>query len=82
MSPADKEVLEAYGAAVVECSWARIDEVPMSRIGGHCERLRMIMEDMDVNDSTVPCCDESSQLRQTLAIELCRSFCCCILYMR
>ena len=40
MSPADKEILESYGAAVVECSWARIEEVPMSRIGGRCERLR------------------------------------------
>jgi len=40
VSPADKDVLEEYGAAVVECSWARIGEVPMSRIGGRCERLR------------------------------------------
>ena len=82
VSPADKEILEAYGAAVVECSWARIDEVPMSRIGGRCERLRMIFEDMDVNDSAIPRCYESSQLRQTLAIKLCRSLCCCILYLR
>ena len=41
MSPADNEILEESGAAVVECSWARIDEVPMSRIGGRCERLRI-----------------------------------------
>lgn len=82
MSPADKEILNAYGAAVVECSWARIDEVPMSRIGGRCERLRMIFEDMDVNDSAIPRRYESSQLRQTLAVKLCRSFCCCVLYMR
>jgi pre-rRNA-processing protein TSR3 len=81
VSPADKEILEAYGAAVVECSWARVDEVPMSRIGGRCERLRMLFKDVDVNDSAIPCCDESSQLRQTLAIELCRSLCYCILYM-
>jgi pre-rRNA-processing protein TSR3 len=39
VSPADNEILEGFGAAVVECSWARIDEVPMSRIGGRCERL-------------------------------------------
>ena len=60
MSPADKEILEAYGAAVVECSWARIDEIPMSRIGGRCERLRMLFKDVDVNDSAIPCCNESS----------------------
>lgn len=39
LSPADKELLEQYGAAVVECSWKRVDEVPFSRIGGKCERL-------------------------------------------
>src|SRR5262245_16172432 len=35
----DNEVLEQYGAAVVEASWNRIEEVPFSRIGGKCERL-------------------------------------------
>ncbi|KAL9089561.1 MAG: hypothetical protein Q9159_002439 [Coniocarpon cinnabarinum] len=39
LSPVDRELLEQYGAGVVECSWKRIDEVPFSRIGGKCERL-------------------------------------------
>lgn len=39
VSATDKELLEQYGAAVVECSWARIKEVPWSKIGGKCERL-------------------------------------------
>ncbi|KAF2233751.1 RLI and DUF367 domain protein [Viridothelium virens] len=39
LSLADKELLEKFGAAVVECSWKRVDEVPFSRIGGKCERL-------------------------------------------
>ncbi|ETI24894.1 hypothetical protein G647_04264 [Cladophialophora carrionii CBS 160.54] len=39
LSPADRELLEQYGAAVVECSWIRLQEVPFSRIGGKCERL-------------------------------------------
>ena len=39
LSPADRELLEQYGAAVVECSWVRVEEVPFSRIGGKCERL-------------------------------------------
>ena len=39
VSPADRDLLEQFGAAVVECSWKRVDEVPFSRIGGKCERL-------------------------------------------
>lgn len=39
LSPADRELLEQFGAAVVECSWVRIKEVPWTRIGGKCERL-------------------------------------------
>lgn len=39
VSAADKELLEQRGAAVVECSWARIKEVPWAKIGGKCERL-------------------------------------------
>lgn len=39
VSPADTEILEEFGAAVVECSWARTAEVPWSKIGGKCERL-------------------------------------------
>jgi pre-rRNA-processing protein TSR3 len=39
VSPADTALLVQYGAAVVECSWNRVDEVPFARIGGKCERL-------------------------------------------
>lgn len=39
ISKEDKALLEQYGAAVVEASWKRIDEVPFGRIGGKCERL-------------------------------------------
>jgi pre-rRNA-processing protein TSR3 len=39
VSPADRELLEQHGAAVVECSWVRVKEVPWARIGGKCERL-------------------------------------------
>lgn len=37
--PDDREVVETHGAAVVECSWARIDEIPFGKIGGRHERL-------------------------------------------
>lgn len=39
VSPADRELLETYGAAVVECSWARTKEIQWSKVGGKCERL-------------------------------------------
>ena len=39
LSPADRPTLEQYGAAVVEASWKRIDEVPFNRIGGPNPRL-------------------------------------------
>ena len=39
VSPADKDLMEQFGAAVVECSWVRIKEVPWAKIGGKCERL-------------------------------------------
>jgi pre-rRNA-processing protein TSR3 len=39
LSPADRPLLEQYGAAVVECSWARTKEVQWGKVGGRCERL-------------------------------------------
>ncbi|KAK6458637.1 uncharacterized protein RJT20DRAFT_123666 [Scheffersomyces xylosifermentans] len=37
--PDDREIVESNGAAVVECSWARLDEIPFNKIGGKNERL-------------------------------------------
>lgn len=37
--PDDRELVETNGAAVVECSWARLDEIPFHKIGGKNERL-------------------------------------------
>ncbi|KAG8529148.1 uncharacterized protein KY384_005783 [Bacidia gigantensis] len=39
ISPTDNDLLEQYGAAVVECSWVRVAEIPKGKIGGKCERL-------------------------------------------
>lgn len=37
--PDDRAIVEEQGASVVECSWARLDEVPFNKIGGKHERL-------------------------------------------
>ncbi|PHH88025.1 hypothetical protein CDD83_8085 [Cordyceps sp. RAO-2017] len=39
LSPADREAMDQFGAAVVECSWARTKEVQWNKVGGKCERL-------------------------------------------
>jgi len=37
--PDDRDIVLKEGISVVECSWARLDEVPFKRIGGKHERL-------------------------------------------
>ncbi|KAK2460135.1 hypothetical protein APHAL10511_007814 [Amanita phalloides] len=39
ISPADREIVLKGGLAVVECSWARLDDVPFSKIASPHERL-------------------------------------------
>lgn len=39
VAPDDRELLDQFGAAVVECSWARTQEVQWNKVGGKCERL-------------------------------------------
>ena len=37
--PNDRSIIEKMGVAVVDCSWARIDEVPFDKIKSPHERL-------------------------------------------
>ncbi|OCH87616.1 DUF367-domain-containing protein [Obba rivulosa] len=39
ISPADRDIVLKNGIAVVECSWARLDDVPFSKIASPHERL-------------------------------------------
>ncbi|GAA6027395.1 hypothetical protein JCM8097_007826 [Rhodosporidiobolus ruineniae] len=39
VSPADADIVAAAGVAVVECSWARLDEIPFHKIKSPHERL-------------------------------------------
>ncbi|KAI0245950.1 hypothetical protein BJV78DRAFT_1277330 [Lactifluus subvellereus] len=39
LSPADKAIIDKDGLAVVECSWARLSEIPFSKIASPHERL-------------------------------------------
>jgi pre-rRNA-processing protein TSR3 len=39
VSPADREIVSEHGVCVVECSWAKLDEVPFSRLRTRHDRL-------------------------------------------
>lgn len=39
VSPADLDLVREHGIAVVEASWARLDEVPFNKIKSNNERL-------------------------------------------
>lgn len=39
VSPGDRDIVAMNGVAVVECSWARLDEVPFGKIASPNERL-------------------------------------------
>ncbi|PVU95392.1 hypothetical protein BB561_001845 [Smittium simulii] len=39
VSPADREIVRRYGAGTIDCSWARVDEVPFHRIKAKNNRL-------------------------------------------
>ncbi|KAI0259485.1 hypothetical protein BC834DRAFT_1017582 [Gloeopeniophorella convolvens] len=39
LSPADREIVDKGGLAVVECSWARLSEIPFAKIASPHERL-------------------------------------------
>ncbi|KAL3877531.1 hypothetical protein ACJMK2_035228 [Sinanodonta woodiana] len=39
VSPADREIVAKHGVAVVDCSWAKIEETPIARLKGNNLRL-------------------------------------------
>ena len=39
VSPQDKDIIDKHGIAVVDCSWAQLEETPFHRIKGHNLRL-------------------------------------------
>lgn len=40
ISPSDRELVLHNGVAVVECSWARLDDVPFAKLASPHERIR------------------------------------------
>lgn len=39
MSPTDRDIVREYGCAVVDCSWARLDDTPFNRMRTSHPRL-------------------------------------------
>jgi pre-rRNA-processing protein TSR3 len=39
VSPGDKDIIEKFGLAVIDCSWAKIDETPFNRMKSNHPRL-------------------------------------------
>lgn len=39
VSPSDNEIIKSHGLAVIDCSWAKLDETPFSKMKGHNPRL-------------------------------------------
>ena len=80
ISPSDREIILSSGLAVVECSWARLDDVPFGKIASPHERLcefslypstRRLQ--FPISSSTISPGDEPDKLRKTMATELRRS---------
>ena len=54
VSPADRDIVAQNGLAVVECSWARLDEVPFGRIASPQERLRASLASIHLDAFLAP----------------------------
>lgn len=39
LSPEDRGIVQSHGVAVIDCSWARIEDTPFSKIKGAYPRL-------------------------------------------
>ena len=82
VSPADKEIVSSHGLAVVECSWARLDEVPFGKISSPHERIcdcptyyNYESAISTVHYSTISTRHQPSQLRKAMETELRRGSC-------
>ena len=80
ISQADDEIISSTGLAVVECSWARLDEIPFGKLKSPNERLRAFFAVhpashlVDERSSAISIRHQSGQLWSAVAAELCRSF--------
>lgn len=76
IAPCDDEIVKISGIAVVECSWARLDDVPFNKIRSPHERIRasqsISKQLLELIDSTIPPSIQSGELWKTIPTQLCR----------
>lgn len=90
VAPCDRDTVQECGLAVVECSWARLEEIPFAKIRSPHERLCALvaLNPIACNDSSwfsysaIFGGDEPCELWETLETQLRRGTSCSILYCR